>query len=100
MLELVDGAFQVNFRDGVGDGGMVGGVDDGRGVLEEDGLEGAFVVDLELRESHRDTGGLGGRGDGELGGDRVANVDLGGGKGVGCGHCHCGALASPASHEI
>lgn len=66
-------------------------------MLEEDGLEGTFVVDFELRESHWDAGGLGGGGNGELGGDGIANMDLGGGKDVGYGHCHRGTLAS---HEI
>lgn len=56
-------------------------------MFEEDGLEGAFVVDFDFGERYRDRRGLGGGGDRELGGDRVADVDLRGGEGVGCGHC-------------
>lgn len=101
MLEFVDGAFQVDFGDGIiGDCGRFGGIYDRWGVLKEDSLKGTFVVDLYLRESHRYAGRLGGGGDGELGGDGVADMDLGGGKSVGCGHCHCETLASPASLGI
>lgn len=58
-----------------------------------DGLEGALEGELELGEGDGCGGGVGGGGDGELGGDEVADVDFGGGEGVGCSYCGAGGLA-------